>query len=222
MVAEELLDWQLACDRFAREGDVRGMRACAQEVRAIGGAEAAREAQAMEADAALYAGDGGAAGRLAAAVLAAEPAHLHARLVLAGADSRAFAIARALDRLRALQQDLERDLLPYTQGKPRAAAAREKWARHRRALLYRALLFLADDAYLAAMPEEAAAALHKAAALAPDAGAAAALYSKYLFMRNYRVQPDAEKREEAALFGAFLGGVQPYLQDQYQRQYHYA
>ena len=61
MVAEELLDWQLACDRFAREGDVRGMRACAQEVRAIGGAEAAREAQAMEADAALYAGDGGAA-----------------------------------------------------------------------------------------------------------------------------------------------------------------
>ena len=63
MVAEELLDWQLACDRFAREGDVRGMRACAQEVRAIGGAEAAREAQAMEADAALYAGDGGAAGR---------------------------------------------------------------------------------------------------------------------------------------------------------------
>ena len=213
MVAEELLDWQLACDRFAREGDVRGMRACAQEVRAIGGAEAAREAQAMEADAALYAGDGGAAGRLAAAVLAAEPAHLHARLVLAGADSRAFAVARALDRLRALQQDLERDLLPYTQGKPRAAAAREKWARHRRALLYRALLFLADDAYLAAMPEEAAAALHKAAALAPDAGAAAALYSKYLFMRNYRVQPDAEKREEAALFGAFLGGVQPYLQE---------
>ena len=212
-MSEELLDWQLACDRFAREGDVRGMRACAREVQGIGGAEAACEARAMEADAALYAGDSAAAGARAAAVLDEAPGHLRARLVLAGADSRAFAIARALDRLRVLQQDLERDLLPYTRGKPRSAASREKWARHRRALLYRALLFLADDAYLAAMPEEAAAALHKAAALAPDAGAAAALYSKYLFMRNYRAQPDGEKREEAALFGAFLSGVHPYLQE---------
>ena len=53
-MAEELLDWQLTCDRFAREGDVRGMRACAKEVRALGGRENALEARAMEADAALY------------------------------------------------------------------------------------------------------------------------------------------------------------------------
>ena len=105
-MSEELLDWQLACDRFAREGDVRGMRACAREVQGIGGAEAACEARAMEADAALYAGDSAAAGARAAAVLDEAPGHLRARLVLAGADSRAFAVARALDRLRALQQNL--------------------------------------------------------------------------------------------------------------------
>lgn len=212
-MAEELLDWQLTCDRFAREGDVRGMRACAKEVRALGGRENALEARAMEADAALYGGDAEAAGAIAAAVLREDAGHLHARLALAGADSQTFALHRAVEALHALITDLDRDLLPYTQGKPRQATAREKWARHRRALLFRTLLFLADDAYLAAAPEEAAAALYRATALAPDAAMATALYSKYLFLRNYRAQADEQKRAEAEAFGAFLAGVSPYRQE---------
>ena len=57
-MSEEFFNWQMTCDRFALEGDARGMRACAAEVRALTVPGAAAEADAMEAEAALKARSG--------------------------------------------------------------------------------------------------------------------------------------------------------------------
>ena len=218
-MSEEFFNWQMTCDRFAQEGDVRGMRACAAEVRALTAPGAAAEADAMEAEAALYGGDAEAAERFARSAVEKDAHHFRACLALAGALGAQFKLASELPLLAALTHELEAALLP---GRAKEAGItdekeQEAWARHLRQFLFRARGFEADAAYLAADPERAAEALRHASALAPDIGMAANLYSKHLFMTNYRTLPPQQKRLDAEMFGEFFQGVQPYRHDRVQR-----
>ncbi|WP_294159810.1 hypothetical protein [uncultured Selenomonas sp.] len=213
-MSEEFFNWQMTCDRFAMDGDTRGMRACAKEVRALVSTttSAGAEAAAMEAGAALLAGDAAEAERLAQQAVTHEPAHFRGRLVLAGALGARFALAEELPLLEALIRDLERALLP-TDGHAEDGRDQEKWARHLRHFLFCARGLEADAAYLAADPERAAAALQSASALAPDLGQTASLYSKYLFMTNYRRRAPKQQRQDALMFNEFFRGVHPYQND---------
>lgn len=213
---DEFFNWQMTCDRFALEGDVRGMKACAAEVRELGVPGAFTEARAMEAEALLFAGDAKGAEQAAREAVAGDAANFRACLALAGALGAQFALVEALPLLSSLTHALETALLPAESGTG-DAERQEKWARHLRQLLFRARGFEADAAYLAAEPERAAEALRSASALAPDLGTAANLYSKYLFMTNYRKQSPQQRRKEAAMFGEFFQGVKPYRQDQVRR-----
>lgn len=217
-MSDEFFNWQMTCDRFAQEGDVRGIRACAAEVRALAAPGAAAEADAMEAEAALYAGDAETAERLARSAVERDAHHFRGCLMLAGALGAQFKLVEELPLLATLTHELEAALLPGRSA-PRHAdeKAQEAWARHLRQFLFRARGFEADAAYLAADPERAAEALHHASALAPDIGTAANLYSKHLFMKNYRTQAAEQKRHDAEMFGEFFQGVQPYRHDRVQR-----
>ena len=219
MMNEEFFNWQMTCDRFAQEGDVRGMRACAAEVRSLQVPGAAAEADAMEAEAALYGGDAETAEHLARSAVEKDAHHFRGCFALAGALGAQFKLASELPLLATLTHELEAALLP---GRAKEAGimgekAQESWARHLRHFLFRARGFEADAAYLAADPERAAEALRHASALAPNIGTAANLYSKYLFMENYRTQAAAQKRMDAEMFGEFFQGVQPYRHDRVQR-----
>ena len=218
-MSDEFFNWQMTCDRFAQEGDVRGMRACAAEVRALTVPGAPAEADAMEAEAALYAGDAETAERYARAAVAKDAHHFRGNLALAGALGAQFKLIEELPLLAALTHELETALLP---GRANAAGMTEEkdqeaWARHLRQFLFRARGFEADAAYLAADPGRAAEALRHASALAPDIGTAANLYSKHLFMKNYRMQVPKQKRLDAEMFGEFFQGIQPYRHDQVRR-----
>lgn len=213
-MSEEFFNWQVTCDRFAADGDARGMKACAKEVRALSAKTpgAGAEAAAMEAGAAFLAGDAAEAERLARQAVTHDAAHFRGRLVLAGALGARFALIEELALLAALIRDLERALLPedghVDEGHDPAA-----WARHLRHFLYCARGLEADAAYLAADPERAAAALQSASALAPDLGQTASLYSKYLFMTQYRRQVPKTARQAALMFDEFFRGVRPYSHD---------
>ena len=205
-MSEEFFNWQMTCDRFALEGDARGMRACAAEVRALTVPGAAAEADAMEAEAALYSGDAESAERLAREAVAKDAHHFRGNLALAGALGAKFQLLEELPLLAALTHELEAALLPGRAAKAGITGEKEQeaWARHLRQFLFRARGFEADAAYLAADPERAAEALRHASALAPDIGTAANLYSKHLFMTNYRTLPPQQKRLDAEMFGEFF------------------
>ena len=214
-MSEEFFGWQVTCDRFAADGDARGMRACAKEVRTLTVPGAGAEAAAMDAGAALLAGDAAEAERLARQAVTHDGLHFRGRLALAGALGARFALCEELPLLAELIHDLERALLP--EGAPKHDIDQEKWARHLRHFLFVARGLEADAAYLAADPERAAEALRSASALAPDLGQTASLYSKYLFMTNYRRQAPQKARQDALMFNEFFRGVQRYQNDSVRR-----
>ena len=93
-MSEEFFNWQVTCDRFAADGDARGMKACAKEVRALAASVpgAGAEAAAMDAGAALLAGDVAEAERLARQAVTHDATPFRGRLVLAGALGARFAL----------------------------------------------------------------------------------------------------------------------------------
>ena len=112
MMNEEFFNWQMTCDRFAQEGDVRGMRACAAEVRSLQVPGAAAEADAMEAEAALYGGDAETAEHLARSAVEKDAHHFRGCFALAGALGAQFKLASELPLLATLTHELEAALLP--------------------------------------------------------------------------------------------------------------
>ena len=80
--AEEKLNWLKLATKFSADGDLKGMRACAQEVDRL--MEGDIDAMAVNAEVALYSGRIDEAEELAAKVLKAQPRHPRARMVQAG------------------------------------------------------------------------------------------------------------------------------------------
>ena len=216
--AEKILDWVLTADRFALMGNYAQLRACAEEIGAL--QKNAAEAQALRAVVAYHDGDAEEATRRAAWALASDAHCLRARLVQAAVSAAAFRLDEALPRLRDFTRRGDKAILETSPWHIRRGlhgaemmkdAVNEKKRKHLTYLLWRAFGLLADMAYLAAMPELSSAALLRASELTPDGAPelAASLYSKYLFMSQYRaIQPSAQ-RVAAARYQEFFMGVSP-------------
>lgn len=202
-MAEDRTNWLNLADKFAEEGDPRGMRACARELWE-GSARGKLEGAAVMAEAALYTNSLDEAASLADEILRQQPGHLRARLVKAGVAAKQFELGDEIPLLRGIVQEAER--------KRQALDPSDAYYATLVNLLRRARGWLADALYLAADPQGAAENLLARSELAEDDRPMerAMFYSKYLFMRNYREQPVREARRAAEHYAEILP-VKPFV-----------
>ncbi len=222
---DERLNWLLLADKFAAQGDPRGMRACARELFDMDGTLA--DGPAVMAEAALYSGSLEEADMLAHDALELDENNLRGRLVLAGVAGQAFRLDEEIPMLRSVIESagqrmgniekLRRELnfrLHMGKGIPEderlLRANQDAEEKLYRRILAKAQGWLADALYLAADPEEAAKALKMASSLAEDGEEKAELYSKYLFMLNYRPNAPEAFRRLAEHYASLLQGITPY------------
>lgn len=194
---QEVLNWLKLADKFANDGDFKGMRACAREILNLD-AESA-EGLAIMAEAALYMGDLEQAESLAAKVLAAKPQHFKARLVQGEVWAAEFNLSEEIPWLKKLAIELEQKRLELD-----AADDDVLLALH---MLKKAHAMLADALYLAGEPADAAEEILAYSNLCRDKLTKAEAYSKFLFMSNYREQSLAKAKELACRYDKILGTI---------------
>lgn len=200
--AEEKINWLKLATKFSADGDLKGMRACAQEVERL--KEGDIDAVAVNAEVALYSGRVDEAEELAAKVLRVQPHHPRARMVQAGLAALEFRLDDEIPLLADLIEELSR--------KEKVLGKEDLSYTIYRQMLRRARGWLADALYLAGEPKGAAHELLMSSRLADEASETAELYSKYLFMRNYRYLGAKEGRQKAEVYDSLLGVV-PYTHD---------
>lgn len=200
--AEEKLNWLKLATKFSADGDLQGMRACAQEVNRL--MEGDVDAMAVNAEVALYSGRIDEADELAQKVLRAQPRHPRARMVQAGLAALEFRLDDEIPLLA--------DLIEELSCKAKVLGEEDLSYAIYHQMLKRARGWLADALYLAGEAKGAAHELLMSSRLADEADEAAELYSKYLFMRNYRHLGAKEGRIKAEYYDSLID-VQPYAHD---------
>ena len=200
--AEEKINWLRLATKFSADGDLKGMRACAQEVDRLVTGDV--DATAVNAEVALYSGRIDEAEELVEKVLRIQPRHPRARMVQAGLAALEFRLddeipllADLIEELTYKEKVLGEEDLSYT-------------IYHQ--MLRRARGWLADALYLAGEAKGAAHELLMSSRLADESDEAAELYSKYLFMRNYRYLGAKDGRLKAAVYDG-MRVVRPYAHD---------
>ena len=173
--AEEKINWLRLATKFSADGDLKGMRACAQEVDRL--MEGDIDATAVNAEVALYSGRIDEAEELAEKVLHVQPRHPRARMVQAGLAALEFRLDDEIPLLA--------DLIEELTHKAKVLGEEDLSYAIYHQMLKRARGWLADALYLAGEPKGAAHELLMSSRLADTSDEAAELYSKYLFMRNY-------------------------------------
>ena len=200
--AEEKLNWLKLATKFSADGDLKGMRACAKEVDRL--MEGDIDAIAVNAEVALYSGRIDEAEELAEKVLKAQPRHPRARMVLAGLAALEFRLDDEIPLLA--------DLIEELSYKQKALGVEDPSYAIYHQMMKRARGWLADALYLAGEAKGAAHELLMSSRLADEADEAAELYSKYLFMRNYRHLGAKEGRIKAEYYDSLMD-VQPYTHE---------
>jgi len=227
---DEKLNWLMLAGKFAMDGDPRGMRACAREIFELD--QASADGPAVMAEAALYSASLEEAESLAHDAYSMEPKNLRARLVLGGIAAHRFELGEELSLLRGVVEDAHKQLKhmeelqndqrlrmhfarnPMPAEQERAVRKQaELQAKILRYLLYRALGWLADAEYLAGRPDRAAGNLLEASSLAETRERQAELYSKHLFLRNYRELAPQASLELAEKYQQLIEGIHPYRQE---------
>lgn len=197
--AEEKINWLKLAAKFSADGDLKGMRACAQEVERL--MEGDVDAVAVNAEAALYSGSIDEAEALARQVLRVHPRHPRARMVQAGLAALEFRLGDEIPLLA--------DLIEELSYKAQVLGADDPVYSIYYQMLKRARGWLADALYLGGEAKGAAHELLMSSRLAKEPSEAAELYSKYLFMRNYRYLGPREGREKAAHYNDMVSAT-PY------------
>lgn len=181
--------WLRAAAQFCHDGDFSGMRACAREILTHDLDDV--DGQALFAQASLYLGEEETAAGIVRRLWDAAPGHWRLLLVAGELYALRFEIRQAAAVLKKL----------WTIGQAHSGEAMP-WEL---ALVERAGRLLADACYLLARPGEAAEYLFGLAGLVEGAEAKEELYSKALFLLNYRAegQQNRARREGInAFFGA--------------------
>lgn len=200
--AEEKVNWLRLATKFSADGDLKGMRACAKEVDRLMAGD--MDATAVNAEVALYSGRIDEAEALAEKVLRVYPRHPRARMVLAGLAALEFRLDDEIPLLADLIEELSHKAKVLGEEDPSYTIYHQ--------MMKRARGWLADALYLAGESKGAAHELLMSSRLADEADEAAELYSKYLFMRNYRYLGAKEGRIKAEVYDGMLD-VQPYVHD---------
>ena len=200
--AEEKINWLRLATKFSDDGDLKGMRACAKEVDRLMAGDI--DATAVNAEVALYSGRIDEAEELAGKVLRIQPRHPRARMVLAGLAALEFRLDDEIPLLADLIEELTYKAKVLGEEDPSYAIYHQ--------MLKRARGWLADALYLAGEAKGAAHELLMSSCLADETDEAADLYSKYLFMRNYRYLGAKDGRLKAEHYESLLD-VHPYKHD---------
>ena len=200
--AEEKINWLRLATKFSADGDLKGMRACAQEVDRLVTGDV--DATAVNAEVALYSGRIDEAEELVEKVLRVQPRHPRARMVQAGLAALEFRLDDEIPLLA--------DLIEELTYKAKVLGEEDLSYTIYHQMLRRARGWLADALYLAGEAKGAAHELLMSSRLADESDEAAELYSKYLFMRNYRYLGAKDGRLKAAIYDG-MNVVRPYAHD---------
>ena len=227
---DEKLNWLMLAEKFVADGDPRAMRAVARELFDLDKKSA--DGPAIMAESALYLGNLDEAEILANDALTLEHNHFRARLVLGGVAGEKFQLHeqlkilgtlindshKLLNNLKLLLQNHKRKFSLSRRQKPTAEDENAKKEVETKislanAILFKALCWISNGLYLAGEPQSAAEALAEASQLTDNNERAAELYSKHLFLRNYRdIAPNVSK-ELAAQYNNFFVSVNSYSHD---------
>ncbi len=184
-------NWIGIANRFANQGDFRGMRASAKEILQIVQEDA--DAYAIMAEASFYMDERESAKEYMARAEEREPGNLRARLVRAAFFSADFALEEEIKELLFIVQATEK-------------VAESLWTQSLRYVRFKALAWLSDAWLLAAEPEFAMNTLLAASDMLTGEEAAEC-YSKALFCSNYRTRTPAESLRLHRGYEKFFEGV---------------
>ena len=184
-------NWIGIANRFANQGDFRGMRASAKEILQIVPEDA--DAYAIMAEASFYMDERESAKEYMARAEEREPGNLRARLVRAAFFSADFALEEEIKELLSIVQATEK-------------VAESLWTQSLRYVRFKALAWLSDAWLLAAEPEFAMNTLLAASDMLTGEEAAEC-YSKALFCSNYRTRTPAESLRLHRGYEKFFEGV---------------
>ena len=184
-------NWIGIANRFANQGDFRGMRASAKEILQIVPEDA--DAYAIMAEASFYMDERESAKEYIARAEEREPGNLRARLVRAAFFSADFALEEEIQELLSIVQATEK-------------VAESLWTQSLRYVRFKALAWLSDAWLLAAEPEFAMNTLLAASDMLTGEEAAEC-YSKALFCSNYRTRTPAESLRLHRGYEKFFEGV---------------
>lgn len=220
---DKILDWVNLAEKFSVGGDPNSMRAVAREIFDIDKNSA--EGLAIMAEASLYLGKLDEAESFAQYALSADENHLRGRLVLGGVAIKKFRLKDQLKILADVIKDAHAELKNL---RAQLSEHRRKFAFNLRrktsadeqlqeqidkkiaitqSLLFKALCWSSNGLYLSGEPARASEALAEASTLTDNDEQAAELYSKHLFLRNYRDVSTAQTKELARKYNDYFARI---------------
>ena len=226
---EKILDQVALAEKFSADGDPKSMRTVAREI--LEADKNSADGLSLMAESSLYLGNVDEAETLTQYALAVEPNHLRGRLVAGGVAMKKLelreqlkifdaVISEARDELKILHgrlKDLDRKFSSKRYEKTSADANEQKILQKKfflaQSILFKALCWSSNGFYLAAEPARAAANLLEASSLTDRIDQAAELYSKHLFLKNYRDVPPTQAKESARNYNLFFARVVPFTHE---------
>ena len=226
---EKILNWVVLAERFSADGDPKSMRTVAREIFEVDKNSA--DGLAITAESALYLGNIDEAESLAQYALSVEPKHLRGRLVAGGVAIKKLRLREQLKNfsevindahaelktLQAQLNDYNRQFSFKRRTKTPEDEAVQKQLEKKifvvQSLLFKALCWGSNGFYLAGEPARAAESLLEASTLTDRDDQAAELYSKHLFLKNYREMPPKQAKESARQYNSFFARVVSFTHD---------
>lgn len=226
---DKILDWVTLAERFSIGGDPKSMQTVAREIFELDKNSA--EGLAIMAEASLYLGSLDEAESLAQYALSVDANHLRGRLVAGGVAIKKFHLKDQLKLLANVINDAHAELKnlraqfnehnhKFAFNLRRKTSADNEFQEQldrkifiTRSILFKALCWSSNGLYLAGEPARASEALFEASTLTDDDEQAAELYSKHLFLRNYRDVSATQTKELARKYNAFFARLKPLAHD---------
>lgn len=223
---DEKLNWLMLAEKFVADGEFDSMRGVARELFELDKNFA--EGPAIMAESALYLGNLDEAEILAQDALTLEKNNLRAKLILGGVAAERFQIKDEIKILGKIINDANKIVgnlklvLNNYQRKFKFSRSQknpnddEKYRQIEmkfflaNKILYKSLCWISNGLYLSGEPNQAAEALRDASTLADTVDKSAELYSKHLFLKNYREISPQLTKELAAKFNNFFVSVNRY------------
>ena len=226
---DEKLNWLMLAEKFVSDGEFDSMRGVARELFELDKNFA--EGPAIMAESALYLGNLDEAEILAQDALSLEKNNLRARLILGGVAAEKFNVKDEIKILSKVIADahkivgnlklvLENYRRKFKFSRIKKTAVDEEKYNSIEAkfflankILFKALCWISNGLYLSGEPTQAAEALKEASTLADNEEKAAELYSKHLFLKNYREVAPQVTKELAQNFNNFFVSANRYAHD---------
>ena len=221
---DKILDWVSLAEKFSADGDPLLMRTAAREIFELD--RNSVEGLAIMAEFSLYSGNVDEAESFLQPALSTDPNHLRGRLVKGGIAVKQLRlkdqlkifddiISDAHNSLKSLNSELDNlnrqaakksDKISPIDDKKRI----EKKIFITQSILFKALCWYSNGLYLGGDPAKSASSLLEASILTDNTEQAAELYSKYLFMRNYRDVQSLQTKTIAEKYNDFFAEVVPF------------